>query len=859
MSPGLFASLSPIQRRIPSGLLIASFGLILTAAAWLDILHRESTDREAEIERIHRENGGLARAFEEHARRSIQTADNALLFLQHEYETDSRVTKSMVGFVDRAKHDPIINQIALADSRGDLLLSAVPHDKPINISRREHFQVHAANSTTGLFIGKPVLTQVSGTWSFFLSRRLSRPDGSFSGIVSAGLDPAYFSGYYGDPELGRDRAILLVGRDGIVRARRFQQQSTIGQDLRASPLFTEIRRAPAGHYEVVGIIDSLRRFASYRALPDYPLIVLVSDLTSSALASSRRRAAEYRLSALIFSLFVAIFCLVLIRAERRTRRHNSSLTAELAERRKAEAALNESQSLFSVFLDHIPAVVFVQDLQGRILYSNQAFKDLPGREAIGRNARELLAPSQDRPPGERPALRGRSVVLDETIVDGDGRTRIFETRMFIFDRLDKEPLLGCISVDGTGRRHAEEERLIFERRMQQTQKLESLGVLAGGIAHDFNNLLMVILGNADLALSKSPAESPVREFINNIDMAAQQAADLANQMLAYSGKGRFLIEPIDLSRLVQEMGHLLASVISKRATVRYRLAGELPSVHADATQIRQVVMNLITNASDAIDDQEGVISIATGVVEIAAPGSAARSSGPPLPQGTYAFIEVSDTGSGMDPATQARIFDPFYTTKQTGRGLGLASVLGIVRGHHGEIRIASNPGQGTTFTVLLPAAPVKPPAGTVAAGKPEPELNAADNRRTILLVDDEEHVLRTTRVMLEESGFAVVTAADGVEGVEVFRNQAARLSAVVLDMNMPRMDGAETFRQMHRIAPGVPVILTSGLDEQDAVSEFTGAGLAGFIQKPYRMKALLQKIEAAIAAGSAPPGAVADQ
>jgi CheY-like chemotaxis protein len=204
----------------------------------------------------------------------------------------------------------------------------------------------------------------------------------------------------------------------------------------------------------------------------------------------------------------------------------------------------------------------------------------------------------------------------------------------------------------------------------------------------------------------------------------------------------------------------------------------------------------------------------------------------------------------MDPATQARIFDPFYTTKQTGRGLGLASVMGIVRGHQGEIQVTSNPGQGTTFTVLLPAAPGQAFAAAAAAGLPAAAVEAQAQQRTILLVDDEAHVLETTRDMLEASGFAVVTATDGVEGVAAFRAQAARLSAVLLDMNMPRLDGAEAFRQMHRIAPGVPVILTSGLDEQDAVNDFTATGLAGFIQKPYRMSALLRKVEAAIAAGA---------
>ena len=367
--------------------------------------------------------------------------------------------------------------------------------------------MHEESAAAGLYIGKPVTTQLSGIWSFFLSRRLNRPDGSFAGVVSVGLDPAYFSDYYDDPELGPDRGVLLVGRDGIVRARRFQKQSEVGQDLSDSPLFAEVRRAPAGHYEVAGSIDSLRRFVSYRALPDYPLIVVVSNLTSTALARLERRAAGYRLTALTFTLFVAVFCLVLIRAERRTRRDNSSLTAELTERRKAEEALNESQELFSAFLDHIPAVVFVQDLQGRTLYSNQAFKNQPGREAIGGNARELLAPGQAGRLATGLRCAGAPSSWMRRFPGADGGARNFETRMFVVERAGKEPLLGCISVDATARRHAEEERLVFERRMQQAQKLESLGVLAGGIAHDFNNLLMVILGNA-ASRWRSPRRSP---------------------------------------------------------------------------------------------------------------------------------------------------------------------------------------------------------------------------------------------------------------------------------------------------------------------------------------------------------------
>ncbi|HEY6000124.1 MAG TPA: ATP-binding protein [bacterium] len=838
--------------RLPTGALIVVFALTLIAGAWADTLHRIAADRDSEVERIYRENDALARAFEEHVRRVLRDADGMLLALQHEFADDQgRVTPHLARLVERSKDDPSLNQVAVVDARGNLALSALPLSKPINIARNETFRVHAEKPDVGFYIATPVRTQLAGTWSFFVSRRVELPDGTFAGVVTAGLDPGYFEKFYEGLALGPDRGVMLVGRDGIVRARRFKEQTEIGQDLRASPMLKRVLSEPTGHYEVVAIIDKVRRFSSYRAMPDYPLVVVVADVASSALGPWERRAAGARLAAAIFTIFVAGFCGLLILGERRTRRQHAQLTEELAERRRAEAALHESQHLFAAFLDNIPAAVYVQDLGGRVLYSNQAYRDLPGRGQIGRNARELLLPAVQAAADGTAAQRARSVALDETVDDGAGGTRIYETRMFVVERAGEEPLLGCVSVDSTGRRNAEVERLVFERRMQQAQKLESLGVLAGGIAHDFNNLLMVILGNADLALAKAPPESPLRPFLVNIETSSQRAADLTNQMLAYSGKGRFVVETLNLSRLVEEMGHLLATVISKRATVTYRLEPAVPPVDADATQIRQVVMNLITNASDALGGSAGTITVSTRVEAIAPDVPARGVLDHRLPPGEYATIEVTDSGCGMDEQTLMRIFDPFFTTKQAGRGLGLASVIGIVRGHRGGIRVSSEPGTGTVFSVLLPVS-----AGTAerAAHEARPPATrpAGLPRSRILVVDDEESVRRTAQAMLEESGFEVVTAEDGAAGVATFEAERGRLGAVLLDLTMPRMGGEEAFNEMHRIDPGVPVLLMSGFDEQESVARLEGRGLAGFVRKPYRLQTLLERLREVLPAGPPP-------
>ena len=395
--------------------------------------------------------------------------------------------------------------------------------------------------------------------------------------------------------------------------------------------------------------------------------------------------------------------------------------------------------------------------------------------------------------------------------------------------------------DVTDRVRAEEERRRLEAQMQHVQKLESLGVLAGGIAHDFNNLLVGVLGHAGLALTEVEPDSPAYERIEQIQTTAQRAAELTNQMLAYSGKGRFVLQSSDLSSIVGEMTHLLRTAIAKNAEIVLDLDGSLPAFDGDPAQIRQVIMNLITNASDAIGSVPGTISVQTGRMLVTREYIAGAWIGADLPEGHYVFAEVRDTGCGMDAATMARIFDPFFTTKFTGRGLGLAAVLGIVRGHQGGIKIASAPGRGTSFRVLLPAT-TTPIAPSVEPPKSTP-VHVSGAR--VLVVDDEPGVRTIARESLKRAGFDVVTVEDGTEAIEMLRCDAG-FHVVLLDMTMPRMNGAECFRLITELLPDLPVVLTSGYSAQDAVGRFGGAGIAGFIQKPFMPSALVKTMHDAI-------------
>ncbi len=387
-------------------------------------------------------------------------------------------------------------------------------------------------------------------------------------------------------------------------------------------------------------------------------------------------------------------------------------------------------------------------------------------------------------------------------------------------------------------RLAEEERNIFESKLQHTQKLESLGVLAGGIAHDFNNLLMAIIGNAELALMDISHANPARQAVMEIETVSRRAADLCRQMLAYSGKGKFVVEPISLNDVISEIGHMLGVSIPKNVVLRYNLTEKLPAVEADVSQMRQVLMNLVINASEAIGEKEGLITVSTCTAYCDQAYFAKTNIHENLPEGDYVGIEVADTGEGMNKETIARIFEPFFTTKFTGRGLGLAAVLGIVRGHRGALKVYSEPGKGTTFKVLLPASK----KDAIAFEKESVQESTWVGSGTILLVDDEEVLLSVTSKMLTRLGFEVLTARDGLEGLEVYQENRDDIICVIMDLTMPNMNGEECFRELRRINEEVSVILCSGFNEQDATQRFVGKGLAGFIQKPYRFSTLSAKL-----------------
>ncbi|MDW8071338.1 MAG: CHASE domain-containing protein [Anaerolineae bacterium] len=527
--------------------------------------------------------------------------------------------------------------------------------------------------------------------------------------------------------------------------------------------------------------------------------------------------------------------------------------------RERTATLQETEERFRTLVQQVPAVVYLSllDEVGTTLYISPQLSTM-----VGYTPEEWIAQPDLWQRCLHPDDRARVLAAYETMrTDGvpmnceyryvtrDGRIIwVHEVATILRARTGEPRLCQGILIDITEQKRAEEERLELERRLWHAQKLESLGVLAGGVAHDFNNLLTALQGHLEIAQQQVSHIANVRWHLDAALQVVRRATDLTRQMLAYAGKGQFVVQEIDLNALIEQNRTMLSAAVSRFASFDLQLAAQLPPVLADVGQIQQVIMNLVTNASEAIGEQPGVITLRTGV-QVCDQEYLQRSClEEKPPAGPYVFVEVSDTGCGMDECTRARMFEPFFTTKFAGRGLGMAAVQGIVRALHGAITVDSAPGRGTTVRILLPVAQsseLSAPAPSVPAAQTEAQEKTASTG-TILVVDDEDMVCELVADALQLMGFQVLTANDGEAGVRLFQEHVAEIACVILDLTMPQQDGASIYHALRAIRPDVPIILTSGYSLQDVLQRLEGQRPDGFLHKPYPLEELRRVVESAI-------------
>ena len=536
------------------------------------------------------------------------------------------------------------------------------------------------------------------------------------------------------------------------------------------------------------------------------------------------------------------------------------LFSDITEARRATEALRESENReraraaeVEALMDAAPAAIFIAHDAGCLSMTGNRTAHALLRRETGKNLSKS-APEGERPMNFRAMKDGVEIPNPELPLQKAASTgqpvRGYELDIVFEDGIslsllgDAVPLLDedGHSRGGVGVLSDVTELKRAEARLRDAQKLESLGLLAGGVAHDFNNLLVGVIGNASLAQEMLSPDHEAGELLAGVLKAGEQAAHLTRQMLAYAGKGKFLVEALDISALIPDMSVLVRPSIPKRTALQLDLKEELPPILADRGQVQQVFMNLVLNAAEAIGSREGQITVKTGVENVNASYVQRHPEAAGIQPGKYLSLEVRDTGCGMDEGTRARIFDPFFTTKFTGRGLGLAAVAGIVRGHKGAIVVDSEPGKGSCFTVLFPSAARAAEEPVVAASQPTPR-----GAGVVLIVDDEQIVLEMAKKALERQGYTVLLADGGAAAIELLRSRPGDdVALVVLDQSMPNMNGEEVLPELRKLRAEVKVMMSSGYSESETMGLVKGQRVSGFIQKPYTAAGLAERVKACL-------------
>ena len=526
-------------------------------------------------------------------------------------------------------------------------------------------------------------------------------------------------------------------------------------------------------------------------------------------------------------------------SENRYREAFEQLHDEMNERKQAEVALRESEERFRELAELMPETIFEMDLEGNLTFVNRNaynyFGYTPADLKQGLNSVDMIIPA-DRDLAKQNITRilggERTGINEYTALRKDGTTFPVIIHSAPIFKAGKPVGLRGFMIDNTDRKKAEEERRKLEVQFHQAQRFEALGTLAGGIAHDFNNLLMNIQGNTSLMLFEIDSTHPHFDLLKNIEKQVKSGAQLTRQMLGYARKGKFNVKPIDLNRIVAESAETFGRT-RKEITIEQNLEDDLFSIAADKGQIDQVLFNLYVNAADAMPGGGKLLLKTQNVTHL----NIKSDQYNPEP-GNYVQINISDTGCGMDKTTLERIFDPFFTTKEMGRGtgLGLASVYGIIKSHDGYIDVGSEKGQGTTFTIFLPA------SENGVEGDAEAEARLIKGSGTLLIVDDEELVLEVGANMLEKLGYTVLKAHNGTAAVDIFKANQDKIKMVILDIIMPDMGGGAVYEKIKPINPDVKVLLSSGYSVDGQAIELLEAGCDGFMQKPFTMEELSKKI-----------------